>query len=395
MIIRLVLVLVLFPFAVQAAFIPLLSIPMKDSAPEVFSVDLKKKCSFEGVTEVRQPNLDVPAEKNDNIVTGTLNEVQKNINLKLENQKIDKDKITFNLSGSKNLLFEFTFSKASNLDNCKLQKFVQFDEERHEMDSITVDYDDSLDPPVVKKIVIKDITGRIVEKVFPIEMKGQIAAYEFLAGPLFNIHNNFRNKNQKTFERTHPVVKPIPGFLFRYGPIFFNRDGFGTLAYHTGDLSVLVMAVLKGEAYESGGLHERKERIFAGSTLQFKDVNLTYYQDYFSNNGMNLKLNYAPSYRPLLKWKISPQVYAQYWDEKYVEYYFGVKPSESASGLPVFKGESTLNYGSVLEVHHFDDRWTYISVLGAKFFGKEVYNSPTMTKKHEIRLILGALYKIF
>ena len=395
MISKLLALLVLFPAVGFSAPTPLLSVPMNESAPEVFSVNQTKKCSFEGVNEVIQPNLDVPKEVKDNVVTGTLNEVQKKINLKIENQKIQKDKISFNLSGSKNLTFEFSYKDSNNVEKCKLQKFVIFDEERHEMDTINIDYDDSLDPPVVKKIIIKDATGRVVEKVFPMEMKGQIAAYEFLAGPVFNIHSNYRNNNQKRFERTHPVVKPIPGFLFRYGPLFLNREGLGTLAYHTGDLNVLVMAVLKGEAHESGGLRERRERIFAGSTLQYKFVNLTYYQDYFSNNGMNLKLNFAPSYRPLLKWKISPQVYAQYWDDRYVDYYFGVKSSESSSGLPVYKGNSTMNYGSVVEVHHYDERWTYITAVGAKFFGKEVYNSPTMAKKHEVRLILSALYKIF
>lgn len=377
----------LTPYLAAAEIVDLLEVPLSDGTKHTYSVDLKEKCSFEGVDKIITPAFN--EAKKDNIVSDTLNNIQKAANLEIEDQKIESNLISFHLQGSKNVSFEFSFV------GCKLFKEIVFNKKRYAMDTLEVVYEDALGSPVVQKIIVKDEGKNEVETLYPAQLKGQIAAYEFIAGPVVNIRTNVRLNNQKTFERTHPVVKPIPGFLFRYGPLFVNRDGFGTLVFHKYDVTLLALGVIEGEPYQMGGIDERKEGIFIGGALNYEFIQLTYFKDFVKNKGYNVKLNLAPSFHRNIKWKFTPQAYAQYWDDQYVDYYFGVSPTESrATGLRTYKGQNTINYGTLFEVNHFVDRWTYIGAIGAKFYGKNVHSSPTVVKKNETRIILGVLYKI-
>ncbi len=384
---KIALILFLLSSNTFAASLNLLELPLSDKTTEVYSVDLKDSCSFNGVNEIILPKLEQPKE---NLIIDTLDNVQKKINWSIGEQTITKDKISFNLKGAENVLFEFSFS------NCKLKREVTFNNKKHVMDSIDIEYDNTLSPPVVKNFILRDVGKNEIEKFSPIQLDGQISSHELVLGPVVNIHTNIRLNNQKRFDRTHPVVKPVPGFMFRYGPLFLNREGAGTLAFNKGDFTVLLMGVLKGESYEAGGMRDRKEGIFLGSTLKYNLVELIYFNDFFKDRGYNFKLNFAPSFHYLTKWKFSPQAYVQYWDNKYVDYYFGVSPGETqATGLKTYNGKHTFNYGTLFEVNHYVDKWTFLGIVGAKFYGKEVYTSPTVVKKNELRLVLGVLYKVF
>ena len=226
-------------------------------------------------------------------------------------------------------------------------------------------------------------------------MRGQVSIYEFSIGPALNIHSNIRYKNKNSFERTDPVIQPIPAFFFRYGPFFVNKNGVGSLLFHKGNLSVLGMGLLEGEPYKSPGLQEREQGVFAGSIVKYNMLEFTYYKDFVQDKGYNLKLNIAPEFYHKLSWKFTPQAFIQYWDNKYVDYYFGVKPEESVSGLRPYSTTHTLNYGGMFEVMHFVKRWTFVTSAGVKIYGKEVHQSPTVVKPSELRFIVSALYKVF
>lgn len=79
-----------------------------------------------------------------------------------------------------------------------------------------------------------------------------------------------------------------------------------------------------------------------------------------------------------------------------MDYYFAVTPSEAlVSQYPLYNPRPDLNYGINIEFTHFVRRWTLGLNLGAKFYGKEVTNSPTVNKNVEFRSTFGILYKIF
>lgn len=183
--------------------------------------------------------------------------------------------------------------------------------------------------------------------------------------------------------------------MFRYGPFFINKDGLGSLVYASNKLSLLALGILEGEPYKSDFLEERKKGIFLGTLLKYDFLQIFFYKDFFKDKGYNLKTTIAPEFYLSMDWKFSPQIFVQYWNTSYVNYYFGVKPTEVDSGMNVFNGHQTVNYGFMLEATHFVNNWIFVIDLGIKSYGKEVYTSPTVVKKNEIRFITSVLLKLF
>jgi hypothetical protein len=376
------------PYQVRAELLTLLKIPLEDKTFYRYSVDLKTNCTFNGVDKIHSPII--REDQDQNIVVDKLEYIQKKINLEVDEKFISADRITFTLAGAKNLKFEFYFK------DCKIKKLVHYDGKPHAFENIVMKYDDTIEPPILQKLILKDSSGKEVETLSVPQMQGQLQAYELTIGPAVEITTNVRFNNQRKFEKNQPVIKPQPGFLARYGPIFLSKEGMGSLLYSANGLSLLGTALLKGEAYKYTGINERKDGLYLGGILKYNIIELTYYNDFFKKKGHNLKFALTQDFQKNIDWKFKPQIYVQYFDPTYVDYYYGVSAAESVtSGLPAFKGKGALNYATMLETHYFIKRWTIVGGFGAKFYGKEVYTSPTVVKTYEIRSFFGILYKIF
>lgn len=387
--------LIFYSTLINAETVTLLSIPLGDQTTFNYNVDAKKKCSFEGVTEIIYPSFEL--EKKTNFVIDKLGYFQKKLNLEIDKSEFFDDRITFSLTGSQNIFYEFFYKKRSKTSNkCDLVKVLHFNNNSYNLEYIDIDYNTILKSPVIQKITVKN--GQSKDKdlyLYPWQLRGLMSAYELNVGPAINIHTNIRLNNLDKYQKNNPAVEPIPAFFFRYGPFFINKNGLGSLLYNSGNFSILGMGLLEGEPYRTIGLYAREKGVFIGSIIKYNFGELTYYNDFLKNKGYNLKLNLAPEFFYRLSWKFSPQLYIQYWNNSYVEYYFGVKPEEVSPIFKLYKGKSTFNYGGMFEVNHFVERWTFAISTGAKFYGKEVFQSPTVTRQKEIRFIATVMYKVF
>lgn len=382
-----------FSSTAYAEKLKLLVLPLSNGTSYIFSANLKTKCTFEGVNEIQTTQLKVG--KRENWLIENVNFLQNKINLEIDSKEISANSIVFILNIAKNLKFEFSLDKSANNSTCTLKKILYFNDKIYDLDEIYIEYTSPFFSPVIKKIHIANKGIGTDLYLYPWALHGQISTYELNAGGALNIHSNIRVKNQNIFEKNDPTVEPIPAFLFRYGPFFLSKDGLGSLIFHYDELNVLVMGLLEGEPYLSAGLHERKKGIFLGSMLKYKLVDFFYYNDFLSDKGYNLKLNLAPEFYADPDWKFIPQIFVQYWDKKYVDYYFGVKSDEQGSGMKPFQGRATVNFGTMLELIHYVDNWMFSLDIGVKSYGREVYTSPTVVKKNEVRFITSVLYKIF
>lgn len=390
--------LILFSFFIahfaQAEKVTLLAIPLGDGTTFDYTVELQQQCSFEGVKEITYPSFE--QAKKINFIIDKLSFFQKKLNLDIDKSEIMPDRITFSLKGARNIYHEFFFKMLEGSNHCELIKVLHFNDKTYNMENIQIEYNTILKSPVVEKIIIKNGNGNNEDfNLYPWQLRGQMSSYEFNIGPAVNIHTNIRLNNLDKYQKNNPVVEPIPGFFFRYGPFFINKSGMGSLLYNNGDFSILGMGLLEGEPYRAHGLYDREQGVYIGSILKYDYAELTYYNDFFKNKGFNLKLNLAPEFIYRLAWKFTPQVFIQYWNRAYVEYYFGVKPEEVSSTWKYFRGSPTINYGTMFEVNHFVKKWTFVVSTGVKFYGKEVYSSPTVTRQNEIRFIATIMYKVF
>lgn len=391
---NILLFIILFSLKLEASEVTLLKVPFTDGTTYDYTIDLKEKCSFKGVDSVITPSFE--EAKKTNIVLDKINFLQRKLNLEIDKQEIEDDRITFSLTGSTNVFFEFSFKESQTSPSCQLVKAIHFNNKTYNLDHIEIEYSHALISPVVQRIIIKHPDQKEADEyLYPWQLKGQISVYELNLGLAAFAHSNIRYKNLNLFEKNDPVIQPIPAFFFRYGPLFLNKNGFGSLLYHSGEFSFLGMALLEGEPYKASGLMEREQGVYMGTILKYNFVELTWYNDFFHEKGYNLKLNLAPEFYHRLAWKFSPQVFMQYWDKNYVDYYFGVKPSESSSGMRKYNGNATFNYGGAFETMHFMKKWTFVMNVGVKFYGNEVHSSPTVIRQKEYRFIASVLYKVF
>lgn len=388
-IIFLILSFILLLSSARAEKFKLLVLPLSDGTSYIYSANLIKKCSFEGVEKILTTKLKLG--KQENWFIENVNFLQNKINLEIETKEINEDHILFSLNSAKNLTFEFSFDQS----NCNLVKTLHFNDKVYNMDEVYIEYSSTFFSPVVKKVIIVNNGVDTDLLLYPWALHGAIPTYELIAGPALNIHSNIRLNNLNRYEKKNPIVEPIPAFFFRYGPLFLNKDGLGSLLYHSDEFTFLAMGLLEGEPYQAKGLEERKKGLFLGSIFKYNLFELIFYNDFFKNKGYNLKAKLAPDFYLSMDWKFSPQVFVQYWDNKYVDYYFGVKQTESNSSMKTFKGYQTINFGAMLEVMHYVGNWIFVGDIGLKCYGKEVFSSPTVVRQNEVRFITSVLYKLF
>lgn len=382
----------IFQQPTKAEIIQLLDLPLSDGTHYTYSVNAEEKCSFAGVHEIITPKL---KRKKGNILIENLNYFQRKLNLNISSVEFSPQRIIFSLTNATNISYEFRIEKP----DCLLKKSIHVSNKTYVLDEVKIEYSSALVSPVVKKVIFTNHQGSNKNEdllLYPWALRGQISSYELNLGPALSVHTNIRLNDQNKFQKNNPVVEPIPAFFFRYGPLFLNKNGLGSLVYHTGEFSVLINGLIEGEPYKGISLDERVTSTFWGGILKYDFFEFIFYKDFFKNKGSQLKLNFAPEYYIGLDWKLTPQVFIQSWSSSYVDYYFGVTAKESSSsGLRTFQGEQTLNYGTMFEAVHFIGNWSLVTSLGLKHYGKEVYSSPTVVRQDEVRFIASVLYKFF
>lgn len=210
-------------------------------------------------------------------------------------------------------------------------------------------------------------------------------------------YDNIRPNNQKRFLKRDPVYEPIPTFQIRVGPFFVNKDGGGVVLSYFKNLKIIGLALYEGEPYRTYGMEERKRSFHLGGGIRLFDFEALYYQDVQSRSrGKVLKIFYAPIFGSK-SYSFSPRLYAQFWDQKYVDYFFGVRTDEvdESIGRNYYEGRRSTNYGFMLRNVWTLDRMKYVLSAGYKFYDPRIYNSPTVVKKQEQRVLLGFMYKFY
>jgi hypothetical protein len=373
---------------IHARNLKLLEIPLDNGRISTYSVNQIKYCSFEGIYKIQTSELELDHRQNKFIEK--INLLQRKLNYKVTHPKFSSNIIAFSLSSASNIIFEFS------LDNCQIKKNIRLNENSTPFDEVDIEYGRALNSPVIKKMTIIGDDNYLNIFLYPWALQGQISTYELSAGLAFELHSNIRFKNLNSFQKKDPVLEPIPALLFRYGPFFLSKDGIGSLLFHSGNLTVIGMGILEGEPYKTYGLNDRSKGVYLGSILKYYFFEFTYYNDFFKDKGLNLKFKINPEIYSSMDWKLSPQIFLQYWNTNYVMYYFGVNTNESAKSLlPRYQGKQTYNYGTIMEGIHYVANWSYIIDIGFKKFGKEVYSSPTIINKTEFQLTTAVVYKFF
>lgn len=159
-----------------------------------------------------------------------------------------------------------------------------------------------------------------------------------------------------------------------------------------------------GAGYEAkdspalAGMAERKSSIWVGAKIEWEndlaDVKLEWLGDASGKSkGQRLAAGLERKIMLSQRLMLIPQVGVEWVDKKYVDYYYGVRDGEATAGRAAYTGKATVNPEINLSgIYRFDRHHSMMLNVGVRSFGKEIKNSPIVSRSTENRVMLGYKY---
>lgn len=375
----------------EEKLITLLEIAHSNSSKVVRYQAKLKDCKFKDVSRIRVDIFD--RSKNEKpIEPSIIEEVYYNVETLFSVEEF----LDFQVSAVKNLKFHF------ELNNCQLAKFLDYNETRYRLKDIEVSYHNYLAFPTLKEVKAVVIDDNLEERTIIIpyfNAEGYIPFYEAHIGLGINLWENIRPssgplKDQTTFRKKKLMTEPLPIVLMRYGPLFINKDGAGVLLLPTKNFALLWATIIDGEPYKAEGIEERERSFFSGWIAKIYWLTFFYFKDIEGkSHGENMRVQWEHNFVLNRFITLSPHIFVQWWDDDYMNYYYGVRASEeSIVGRP-YNARHTQNMEIMLKTYLKQDRTKWIFAVGEKWYGKNVSASPLVRKDTEFRIIFGASYQ--
>lgn len=312
----------------------------------------------------------------------------------IDHQEVGQGRFSFYLNSLKNLRFDVEAKRVGK--KCIFDKTVTFEEITYPIEFIRTHYHHRLAFPTLNYVEFFASAPTPILIIENYQARGYFPFYEFKLGAAMNIHTNIRPRDKRLFHRQNPIYEPRPAFMVRYGPLFLNNDGLGSLLLPLEHFTLLAAFILEGEPYEAQNLRDRRQSIYFGPLIKSHFLEVHYYREIMEQHrGEVLKISLAPEFAVLSNFTVNPRVFYQLWDNRYVDYYFGVNRAEAQHFGGPYKGQQTENYGFSVQNTLKYKKFEYFASIGMKFYGKSVKDSPLTIKDYEYQLFTGFLYNFF
>jgi len=147
------------------------------------------------------------------------------------------------------------------------------------------------------------------------------------------------------------------------------------------------------------GMRERKSGVWAGARIEWKSnwavLSAEALGDASGNSeGKRFNLGVERTWHIGERVTITPRVGATWQDDKYVDYYYGVRTDEARPGRAAYRGESGVSAEVGLRgTYAFDRRHSIIVDLEVARLADEIKDSPLVDRSTENRVLVGYLYR--
>ncbi|MEN2472187.1 MipA/OmpV family protein [Burkholderia sp. GS2Y] len=205
---------------------------------------------------------------------------------------------------------------------------------------------------------------------------------------------------------------PYKGYGTRFTPIpliFFENKwvhAFGTsLDLKIGNWNGVSVSLrgkyALGDGYKQSdapilnGMQDRHGAFWYGPALSWRTAFGTLSGDFLAggNKGERASIDFGKSFE-YGRFSIEPHVGAEWLSSKYVDYYYGVRPSEVRAGRPAYSGKSTFDVSVGARVDYkFTRHQAVIFDVGASRSGSGITDSPLVGKRFTPQARIGYLYQ--
>ncbi|SFB21212.1 outer membrane protein [Collimonas sp. OK607] len=208
----------------------------------------------------------------------------------------------------------------------------------------------------------------------------------------------------KAYRDFNREVQPLPVASYENKWISASIPTFDVKLYSNDSFSFRLRARWAGDGYEASdspalvGMDKRKSSIWAGGAViwktDFANISGEVLSDAMGNSkGMRAKVQIDRRFAAG-KFGFTPRLAAEWVDDKYVDYYYGVRQSEAQTGRAFYDGKATTNLQIGLRMDYTLARHhTMFLDVGATRFGSTVKDSPLVDKANQTSLALGYVYR--
>lgn len=146
------------------------------------------------------------------------------------------------------------------------------------------------------------------------------------------------------------------------------------------------------------GMQERDDSAWAGAAIawntSFAEISAEYLVDVMDNSEGARGRVQAEHRFGMGRFGLTPRIAAEWVDDRYVSYYYGVHPEEATLDRPAYAGDATVNVEAGLRLDYSPaQRHTFFLDIAATEFGDEIKQSPLVEQSRQTRVSAGYLFR--
>jgi len=200
-----------------------------------------------------------------------------------------------------------------------------------------------------------------------------------------------------------PIVLPSP-VLFADNRLFYVRwTRVGMYVYGQQNWGISITAQPRPFGYEAGdapilaGMAERKSSWEAGLAIggenKYGFAELTWFRDILGNSDGSLLRLELGKFIEKGKWTFVPSVFVIRYDDRFNDYYYGVRPGEATVGRPAYTASAGFNYAAQTYIKYsFTRHWHFLGNIRGDLLADTIENSPLVDKGYMLSGLLSVMY---
>ena len=207
---------------------------------------------------------------------------------------------------------------------------------------------------------------------------------------------------ERAYKGMDSDVYVVPIIDLEYKSFFINQSSFGFYLFNGDMMKVSIAGAARLAGYKAddssdlNGMQDRDGSFDGGLRLQLKGKSITFtvtgltdILDEYKGQEINATLS-----AKLLKGFLRPRIGIRWFSDDLVDYYYGVRSSEVATGRPIYQPGDTLNYLVGLTIGlPIDQRWALVGDIQYEVLGEDIEDSPIVDEEALFRFTAGVVYR--
>lgn len=143
------------------------------------------------------------------------------------------------------------------------------------------------------------------------------------------------------------------------------------------------------------GMQNRHGAFWYGPSLSWHTTFGTLSGDFLEggNKGQQAEIGFSKKFE-YGRFTFTPHAGVEWHSSKYVDYYYGVQPSEALAGRPAYSGKSTWNESIGTRIdYRLTTHQAVMLDVGISHLGTGITNSPLVGKRYVPQVMIGYLYR--